>query len=117
MSKICGETVDGHPYECWRVGCPTCDYPVHGQSLSNNGLRAVFSLVEPKSHWKDPISASVPLDEVEKATGSQQLSPEAAAAMIREAVIFYTATPPRIIGNTLLYVQAAGYRAGPAGDR
>jgi hypothetical protein len=72
-------------------------------------LTAAFDLVEPSTHWKDPIDAVVP------ATADLEL--------IQEAVIHFTATTPTFTRcpsgdptDCRIRVQADGYRAGPAGD-
>ena len=76
-------------------------------------LVEAFELVQPTSHWKDAIDATIVVP-----TGK---SLEITYA-IREAVSFFTATPAKVVdvsrrfGETVLHVTAAGYHAGPAGD-
>ena len=73
-------------------------------------LRAAFAQVEAKTHWKDPIDTLLAEGQV------------ARLMLIAEAVEFYTATPATFTverqpdGRKMVRVQAAGYRAGPAGD-
>lgn len=67
-------------------------------------LKAAFDLVANPSDWKAPISGDVKEDLKD---------------VVREAVIFYTATVPEFGPSSFsgyVHVKAAGYRAGPAGD-
>lgn len=67
-------------------------------------LAGLFDSVKDPVDWRAPIRANV----------HPMLWPG-----IREAIIFYTATEPRVVGGTpdgRLTIEADGYRAGPAGD-
>lgn len=67
-------------------------------------LKPLFDLVADKNDWKAPIRAIVPAS--------------ADICLIREAIIFYTATVPKFkVVNDGYLVIADGYRAGPAGDQ
>ena len=65
-------------------------------------LTEAFKLVQPETHWKDPIDKVVPS--------------QTDLALIAEAVIHFTATVPTFEPVPGGYrVRAAGYLAGPAG--
>jgi hypothetical protein len=66
-------------------------------------LGPVFARVQHATDWKAPIDSHCLV---------------ADQAVVREAIIFYTATEPTFTPVTPLVckVTAAGYRAGPAGD-
>lgn len=70
-------------------------------------LEAAFRLVEPLSHWKDRIDATVDLR-----------NPDTDIPRLAFAVEFFTATRATItlVSGTRYRVTADGYRAGPAGD-
>lgn len=72
-------------------------------------LDRAFKLVQPKSHWKDAVDATVHLDTL----GTAQVSLED----IRAAVVHFTGTVPTLkLENGACRVTAIGYRAGPCGD-
>lgn len=74
--------------------------------LTQGELERAFEAVQPKSHWKDPIDATLTDAELETAGGWDA---------VHQGVIHFTATVPtrtRGIGNWR--IQAAGYWAGPA---
>jgi len=66
-------------------------------------LETAFKLIEPHTHWKDPIDTMIRVEDFDRA---------------RAACQFYTATTLKIVcgHGCLLRVKADGYRAGPAGD-
>lgn len=68
-------------------------------------LDAIFSAIQNPADWREPIAAWIA---------------PAAFAKAAEAVSFYTATALRVVGmrplDGWLYVEADGYRRGPAGD-
>jgi hypothetical protein len=71
-------------------------------------MKRAFELVQPATHWKDPINAYVKVEDMERA-GVEITD-------IRDAVEFYTATEATFARNGAGYtVKAAGYYAGPAG--
>jgi hypothetical protein len=76
-------------------------------------MQKAFNLVAPASHWKDRIDATVRVRDLD-AAGLR-------IDDVREAVVHFTATVPTITHHRFVpnayKVDAAGYRAGPAGDR
>ncbi len=67
-----------------------------------------FDAVQPASHWKDRIDATITLEAAEEAGG---------VAAIESAIVHFTATVPTVtygVGNVRF--TADGYWAGPAGD-
>lgn len=73
-------------------------------------LNAAFKRVQPATHWKDRIDATITLDPVD---------PESDKQMIELAVIHFTGTIANInpVKNSNLWrVRAVGYRLGPCGD-
>ena len=72
-------------------------------------MTKAFALVQPKTHWKDPIDTFVS----DVALGAIGVD------AIREAVIHFTGTVPSITRSPSdqgYYVRALGYRTGPCGD-
>lgn len=69
-------------------------------------LEVAFDLIKPAGHWKDPIDATVQIDDVKRAGGEMA---------IREAIVHFTATLAVVEsdGPTMRFM-AAGYWAGPA---
>jgi hypothetical protein len=68
-------------------------------------LYRAFQLVQPASHWKDPIKAVVPRDKLV----AEGLTIED----VRAAVSYYTTTEPHVFETVHgFFVEAAGYRAG-----
>lgn len=78
-------------------------------------MARAFKLVEPATHWKDPIDACF--------TPRQLIENAVTLNDVYESVIHFTGTVPTI---TLVFpavkdspgysVKAIGYRAGPCGD-
>lgn len=78
--------------------------------ISQDCYREAFDLVAPKGDWKGPIDATVSVSKL-KEMGIT-------VAHLVEAIEFYTATEAKVTApeeaGDLLFVRAAGYRAGPA---
>lgn len=73
-------------------------------------MTKAFNLVQPATHWKDPIAAIVPYEKL--------FSAGVTIEDIRQAVVHFTATTARITEHGgYIEVRAAGYRAGAAGGR
>lgn len=78
------------------------------QNFHQRQMEKAFSAVQPKTHWKDRIDATLTDAEASEAGGLDT---------IREAIIHFTATVPTITrGCGNFRFQADGYWAGPAGD-
>ena len=78
------------------------ELPVVGFTQSE--LDVAFRKVQSSIHWKEPIDAWVPVDEL---------------PITMLAVEFFTATKIKILGTRpdgTVLVHADGYRLGPAGD-
>lgn len=86
-------------------------------------MHAAFDLVKSKSDWKKPIAKVV--------AGFELAAAGVTIEDVKEAVAFFTATEADVVPTTVLahhkdgmvcfeapafLVNAAGYRAGPAGD-
>ena len=70
-------------------------------------MTKAFALVQPKTHWKDPIDAFVSDVSVESM----------GIDAVRESVIHFTGTVPSITrAQSGYHIKALGYRAGPCGD-
>lgn len=95
-------------FERTRLGMPG--------DLRADKLETAFQLVQPATHWKDPIDARVGTDTMSVAN--------LRLVDIVESIEFHTATLPRVSvlgfdpkGKGLIYsFKADGYRRGPAGD-
>ncbi len=74
-----------------------------GQRPSHEELDAAFAKVQSPLDWKGPIKAPVLEDNLE---------------ITLQAIEYFTATKPTAtkVMHTIYIVEAAGYRAGPAGD-
>ena len=74
------------------------------QALQHNVHREAFERVQDKDHWKGPIDATV--------GHSEGFTEE----MIKDAVMFFTATEATIIDDGMgdMHVTAPGYWQGPA---
>jgi hypothetical protein len=71
-------------------------------------LYKTFEAVKNPIHWKEPIDAKIPLDELSK----QEITVDD----IKEAIEYYTASIPETeIEGKFLKVRAKGYRLGPMG--
>jgi len=84
-------------------------------NYTHNDLEIAFNLVKNKTHWKDPINALIEPKDIPS---------------VDAAIRYFTATEPkftcvgRVASNSdskncftyFVHVEAAGYRAGPAGD-
>jgi len=72
--------------------------------IRERAIREAFERVQNQSHWKGPIDVKVAY--------SESFTPE----VIREAVMFFTATEATIIdsGSGWMHVTAPGYWQGPA---
>lgn len=67
---------------------------------------AIFSLVQNKEHWKNPIVASIPLNCTEVGAIS------ALQSAIEDSIIHFTGSTPYFrVADGVLHVQAAGYFA------
>lgn len=67
-----------------------------------------FNLVKNPIHWKEPIDAKIPLDELSRH--------RVTVDDIKEAVEYYTASVAETeIEGKFLRVKARGYRLGPMG--
>ena len=73
----------------------------HG--FTRGQLKEAFEKVQNKEDWKDEVMGYCSAKD---------------KILIREAVVFFTATEPRFtkIGRNSWRVYAPGYRLGPAGD-
>jgi hypothetical protein len=77
---------------------------LNGRDVTRGELKTAFERVQPKTHWKDPINATVDLDAW-------------TMALVSEAVVFFTGSVPhfkRLGGTTTggigrYHVTAAGY--------
>jgi len=79
-------------------------------NAEHNLLTKAFDLVKPSTHWKDVISAYVPAHALVEAGVTIE--------DVARAVIHFTATEADVnpLSMGAFFVQAKGYRAGPAGD-
>lgn len=71
-------------------------------------MKKIFSLVEDKEHWKNPIAKDIDLQSKE--------FKGITLGMIEEVVEFFTATFPTFteLGGSKYRVEAVGYFNGPA---